>query len=134
MSNFSSFVVYSYSDDLESLAYTLLFLYYGNLPWIPLAHAWMSRSAQGRIIATTKREMSVEELCEGLPDEFARFLREVRATPRGTKPRYSAFRNMFRKLYQRLGFENDFCFDWTENRYQQMLENGDFDQPQLALP
>jgi hypothetical protein len=131
--NLSVVLGYSYSDDLESFAYTLLRFLRGNLPWEGAVQSWMSNHQQASTIGKFKKDYPVSDLCQDLPAEFATFVNEVRATPRGTMPKYARFRNMFRSLYKRSGFANDFCFDWTRVRYEKMLAEGGFDEPQVAL-
>ena len=75
-------------DDLESLAYIIVHLARGALPW----HA---ASSEAEMIEQ-KAAASAEEVCGGLPAPFAAFLRAVRRTefdaapecvPRARRPR-----------------------------------------------
>ena len=36
-------------------------------------------------------------------------------------PDYNYLRRMFKELYNRCGFENDFIFDWTIQRYHAQI-------------
>ncbi|KAJ7939784.1 kinase-like domain-containing protein [Mycena leptocephala] len=97
-------------DDLESLAYMLIYLLRGTLPW------------QGFTAATTKQNYnrimekklttSTDLLCHGFPIEFSIFLNYARALPFNGKPDYSYLRKIFRDLFVRKGYQYDSVFDW----------------------
>jgi len=59
----------SHRDDLESLAYTIIFLAHGDLPW-------STRSICRDYKAVLQKKMSItaEELCEDLPPPFSKFV------------------------------------------------------------
>ena len=66
-------------DDLESLAYAIIFSVCGSLPWT-------SRSSK----VTLKKKLSItaEELCEGLPTLFCQFISHVCSLGFDEKPDY----------------------------------------------
>jgi casein kinase 1 len=70
-------------DDLESLAYTIIFLARGELPW-------SSRSICKDPKAVLQKKMSItaEELCEGLPPPFSKFVIYVRSLGFDKEPDY----------------------------------------------
>jgi len=90
-------------DDLESLAYILIYFLRGSLPWQDL------RSVQD--IVRSKRR-ATRKLCHGLPVEFRDFLDYCRSLPFDGKPDYGCFCNLFGNLLSREGLENDIRFDW----------------------
>ena len=59
-------------DDLESIAYVLIYFMKGTLPWQGLK----ARNAQRkyRMILEKKQQISIAQLCQGLPLPFAEFL------------------------------------------------------------
>jgi serine/threonine protein kinase len=63
-------------DDMVSLAYTLIYLLRGSLPWISnQSHASReSLEARKRRILSEKLAWSAKDLCDGLPVQFAEFL------------------------------------------------------------
>ena len=67
-------------DDLESLAYTIIFSARGSLPWIDLS----DREA----VLQKKLSVAEEELCTGLPPPFLEFIGHVRALSFNQKPDY----------------------------------------------
>lgn len=74
-------------DDLESLAYVLIYLAKGTLPWANLQiKDYNSKNLAIRIL---KEQTSSEILCENLPIEFAKFLKYSREIPFKERPSYS---------------------------------------------
>ena len=97
-------------DDLESLAYSLVYLLKGSLPWQGL------REQDPRIrmqkILEIKSNITPAELCVGLPQEFASFVQSVRKLGYEEDPKYSEYRAMFRDLFIVEGFTYDYNYDW----------------------
>lgn len=57
--------------------------------------------------------VTVEELCAGVPEEFATMFHHVRALRFEDKPDYTFMRKLLRDLFARMGFAMDYVFDWT---------------------
>ena len=59
-------------DDLESIAYVLIYFLKGTLPWqgLKAKHA----RQKYRLILDKKQSISIAQLCEGVPNAFAEFL------------------------------------------------------------
>lgn len=72
-------------DDVESLAYTLIYLLRGSLPWLSSTHPALSNDA----ILKLKQDTTVDELCSGIPSEFATFLQYSRSLAYTAKPDYT---------------------------------------------
>lgn len=116
----------SWADDLESLGYVLIYFARGHLPWsvAPLESGQDPRE----VITKMKREMSPEDICSGLPDEFSKYLAYVRALPRDkdTRPNYTYLRGLFRKLFTKQAYLHDNIYDWTEKLFNELRAgNGD---------
>ncbi len=95
---------------MESLGYVLLyFLRGGRLPWhgIPFGNDCVEKTGE------LKQSISIEDLCAGLPGEFAEYFRHVRSLRFESRPDYRHLRRIFRNLFGRERFENDNVFDWT---------------------
>jgi hypothetical protein len=76
-------------DDLESLAYVLIYLMHGSLPW---------QSSTGK--STTefldiRMAITPSTLCEGLPTEFEVFLNYACSLEFKQKPDYQYLRSLF---------------------------------------
>lgn len=70
-------------DDLESLAYTIIFAARGHLPWIAA-----SIRKDHKAVLQKKMSITAEELCEGLPTLFSEFIIHVRSLDFDEKPDY----------------------------------------------
>ena len=97
-------------DDLESLAYVLIYFLRGDLPWQGVRID--SDSARVRAIGDVKERMDPDKLCAGLPEEFLWFLNEIRSLEFAQEPKYSLYREKFRELFLKCGFVYDYEFDW----------------------
>ncbi|KAH9170863.1 kinase-like domain-containing protein, partial [Lactarius sanguifluus] len=73
----------SHHDDLESLAYTIIYSACGDLPW-------MDASARGNwgVVLWKKSSVMAEELCKGLPTPFCKFINHVHLLDFDEKPNY----------------------------------------------
>lgn len=98
-------------DDMESLGYVLIYLLKGSLPWMGLDAS--TREQKYDKILKMKKEIPVEELCHGLPKEFAQYLMKVKRLKFTDKPRYPKYRALFRKLFISSGYKYDYVYDWT---------------------
>jgi serine/threonine protein kinase len=98
-------------DDLESLAYTLIYLATGSLPWQDFAS-----EDKGWKIMRAKELVLGSELAKGLPKEFATFIDMVRKLEFSDTIAYEDVRTMFRSLMLNLGFTYDYEFDWLVQR------------------
>ncbi|KAL8674327.1 MAG: hypothetical protein Q9168_001256 [Polycauliona sp. 1 TL-2023] len=108
-------VVQHFCDDLESLGYMLIYFLSGSLPWEDLKAA--NKKEEAQMALEMKRKITTQDLCEGLPHEFAAFFDHVRALRRNAKPDYPFLRKIFRDLAEREGFEYDHVYDWTILKY-----------------
>ncbi|KAF9235738.1 kinase-like domain-containing protein [Melanogaster broomeanus] len=103
----------SWRDDLESLAYVLLFLLRGKLPWVSSPKRSTVIGAMTRV-RMAKMKWSGSQLAHGHPPEFGHFLDQTRALEFDETPPYERYMELFEDLYQRSGFSNaDRSFDWT---------------------
>ena len=100
-------------DDLEALAYMLIYFLRGTLPW---------RKIKGSTVSETWdmiRDKKIETeavLTVGLPPEFDIFYKYVRALEFDDLPDYEGLRALFRGLAERQGIEYDGVFDWCVAR------------------
>ncbi|EAY11121.1 CK1 family protein kinase [Trichomonas vaginalis G3] len=98
-------------DDLESIAYVLIYLLKGSLPWQGFKEE--NRTRKHQLIYDCKLKTTPEELCSGLPVEFCNFLTSVRALGFKDDPDYVKYRADFRALFERQGFVYDYKYDWV---------------------
>jgi casein kinase I homolog HRR25 len=88
-------------DDLESIAYVLLFFMRGSLPWHGIEPA--VNDQQRDTILQTKLNTSIEILCSTCPIEFNVFLSYIRTLSFEDKPDYAYIRKLFRDVFVREG-------------------------------
>ena len=104
----------AYRDDMESLGYLWIYLARGRLPWQGIRET----SGRDKIarIGQLKASISVEELCAGLPIEFASYMNYVRSLRPIDVPDHDAIRNLFQALGEQLGVGlYDRQFDWSQS-------------------
>ncbi|KAJ9439151.1 Casein kinase I-like protein hhp1 [Diplonema papillatum] len=100
-------------DDLEGLAYVLIYLVQGTLPWIGLKslgplNTWHSR------VSAMKIDLQPAALCEGLPPEFSKLLQYAKELKFTETPDYDYLSGMFHRRYAKLGYlAEDDDFDWV---------------------
>ena len=63
-------------DDMESIAYVLLYLLKGKLPWMGIQIK--SRKEKAEKVKQIKVETSIQDLCKGQPKAFVEYLTYVR--------------------------------------------------------
>jgi casein kinase I family protein HRR25 len=97
-------------DDLESLAYVLIYFLCGSLPWQHLESG--SKKQRYRHIMQRKLNIPTIELCSGIPVEFQIFLDYTRGLSFDAKPDYKYMRSLFQNLSVSRGYHNNSSFDW----------------------
>ena len=122
-------------DDLESLAYMLIYFLRGTLPWRKLrAPSTLPTSVLNDISGTEDRREAEDRynpvsatwdlirdsklehestLTNGLPEEFDILYTYARNLEFDDLPDYAGLRNCFRGLAERLGIEYDGVYDWS---------------------
>lgn len=99
-------------DDLESLGYVFVYMLKGRLPWQGLPAE--DHKERLRKIFESKRKTPIDDLCKGLPQEFATFLKKIRKLKFEEEPKYAEYRQMFRDLFINSGFAYDYKYDWSD--------------------
>ena len=97
-------------DDLESLAYLLIYFAKGKLPW--QGFKINDKLAKRRYIFEKKQSTSINSLCEGLPPEFSIFLESVRKLGFEETPYYTNYKNLFRSALLKMGETYDYKSCW----------------------
>jgi len=95
-------------DDLESIAYVLIYFLRGSLPWLGAKPT--AEKQQQDITLQTKMNTPPDILCSACPTEFSIFLSYVRGLRFGDKPDYGYIRKLFRELFVREGYHFDHPF------------------------
>ena len=99
-------------DDIESLAYVLLYFARGSLPWQGIRAPDGRDSTKFALICEMKRRSTPETLCAGLPEELGVFLAYARALHFEDKPDYAYLHMLVKSLFLKEGLVLDNTFDW----------------------
>jgi serine/threonine protein kinase len=89
-------IEHSRRDDIESLAYILVYFMHGRLPWEGVTKAEKCQA----VIGKKKLTITPEVLCEGLPAEFQICLQYARSLGFSERPNYQYLRDLFSNLRQ----------------------------------
>jgi casein kinase 1 len=103
-------------DDLESMIYILIYFLKGKLPWQDIKAK--QKEERHKMISEIKSKVTVESLCENLPQEFADLLNYVKKLEFEEKPMYYKFYQFFNNLIDRINKgmlpnqEKNFSYIW----------------------
>ena len=101
----------SRKDDLESVGYSLLYMSKGSLPWM---HQGYKIEEKKEKIGEMKRNISLDELCYGLPSIFQLYFKYIRSLGFYDTPNYDYLKNLFITLQKCLNVSMDtVCWDWS---------------------
>ena len=106
-------------DDLESLAYMMIYFIKGELPWQNLKAK--SRKEKYTKIYQKKKHTVNSELCNFLPDEIKTFLNYILNLNQRQNPDYVKLMNLINNLMKKYGYTNDFQFEWYSSSFLQKL-------------
>ena len=99
-------------DDMEGLAYVLIYLAKGELPWMGIDAK--DRKEKYKKILEIKKSVPPEKLCSGLPQQFCDFLKITKALKFEEEPDYSGYKKIFRDLLIQSNEVYDYKYDWCE--------------------
>lgn len=72
----------------------------------------ITKQEKYEMIKSKKTDITLEELCSGIPHQFVEFMQMCRQVQFEERPDYDKMRALFKDLFYSLGFEYDFNFDW----------------------
>lgn len=106
-------------DDIESVAYVMLFMLNGALPWAGTtnnrAAATTSQSKEQRVFAI-KSSTPVAAVCAGAPPEFVAFVEYSRGLAYDATPDYAYLRALLQTAFDHAHYTWDFEYDWVVKR------------------
>ena len=94
--NASSGVKQSRRDDLESIAYTIIFLLKGELPWQNATG--VNKLEKNLNIYNMKKKISVNDLCKDIPSQIKEFTNYVKLLEFEEKPDYYYLRGLITSI------------------------------------
>jgi hypothetical protein len=75
-----------------------------------------------KLVGEKKKEVGIDGLCEGLPEQFRRFMQYARNEMDFSEvPDYNWLRSLFKKVMEDKEFTDDALYDWD------LLDNEDHD-------
>ena len=105
-------------DDLESFGYMLIYLAKGGwTPWKKYSKINQIRK-EIEIISKMKLEISEENMCEGLPNEFIHYLKYVKKLDFEQKPDYQYLINLFKSILLKNEKIKNSTFFWIKQKSQ----------------
>ena len=115
-------------DDLESLAYVLIYLGTGTLPWKKMKSK--KKDEKYSKILSIKMNFSNEELLKGLPNEFLSFLQHVRDLQFEQKPDYDYLKKLLINMntsdvpLEEIKLDYIDCFEKMKIKKNNIIKNG----------
>ena len=104
----------SRKDDLESVAYMIIFFMKGDLPW---EHIKSNNEINKYYkIYMMKKNLPVQQLCKGLPIQIYNFLKYVKGLTFEEQPDYNYLRSLFKALLYKYKYiyNNKMTFSWVD--------------------
>lgn len=118
-------------DDLISLGYMLIHLFFGELPWI--SPRGKNRKEKLQNLHDTKLNWPTSKLCEGLPEEMALYFESVYKLKFAEKPKYSYLIGLFKKMMFENKLENgDGEFEWSSPKIKQITNGIDLNARKIT--
>ena len=107
-------------DDIEGIAYNLIYLAKGKLPWQGVKTK--NKKEKHKKIMESKLAYSPEQLCKDLPDEFVNLLKYSRNLEFEENPDYKSIKLMFKNHITKNGGTMNFEFDWDKVKIEDSKE------------
>tara|TARA_B110000971_G_scaffold133699_1_gene136801 strand:- start:3876 stop:4787 length:912 start_codon:yes stop_codon:yes gene_type:complete len=98
-------------DDLESIGYMLIYFLTKKLPWQGLGGS--NKNTKKKKIFGVKKNISLEQLCKGIPKEFLLYMKHCRLLKFTDKPNYKLLKKLFITLFKKKNYSLDFVYDWN---------------------
>lgn len=99
----------SRKDELESLGYTLLYMFKGNLPWMNQKFKLDEKRVK---IGEIKGKISIDNLCLDCPSVFALYFKYIRNLGFYDEPNYDYLKNLFATLGKSLNTSSFIANSW----------------------
>ena len=101
-------------DDIECVAYILIYFMRGNLPWENIEGK--TTVEKYRKIFKLKKLITPEKLCENLPSEICEFLKYSKSLNFEQEPDYSYCCSLFNNALSKIECKNDLLFSWINDK------------------
>jgi len=98
-------------DDLEGLAYVLIYFLKGALPWMGINGA--DKNEKYSKISQMKMSIKPQRLCAGMPVEIESYLCYCKSLKFDQSPDYELIKKSFRDLFNECNYELNGMLDWN---------------------
>ena len=105
-------------DDLETLGYAIIYLYIGSLPWSSFKHKNLTQGVLK--IREERKKISIEKICDGMPNEMNIYLNYVNNLKYEECPDYEYLRKLFWNVLKKIG-ENKLLFSWADRNISRKI-------------
>ena len=105
-------------DDLESAGYVLMYFLRGSLPWQGIPGK--TKDERYKKILQKKNDTSAQELCEGFPEEFEKYIEYTRNMEYEEEPDYDKLRDYFLDVLDKKNELFDYIYDWSTEEEKRM--------------
>ena len=112
-------------DDIEGIAYNLIYLARGKLPWQGVKTK--NKKEKHKKIMESKLAFTPDILCKDLPKEFVNLLKYSRELEFEEKPDYKDIKLMFKNYIVKNGGSLNWEFDWDKQKLEDRKEEEDGD-------
>ena len=104
-------------DDLESFGYMLIYLAKGGYtPWMKYKKGNINVNFLEKIITKIRMEMTDENLCKGLPDEFVHYMKYVKQLGFEQEPNYEYLNSLFVSILSKNAINKNLTFFWIKQK------------------
>ena len=107
-------------DDIEGIAYNLIYLAKGRLPWQGVKTK--NKKEKHKKIMESKIAYTPEKLCEGISYEFINLLKYARELNFEDKPDYKSIKLMFKNSVVKNGGSLNWEYDWDKKKAEDSKE------------
>ena len=111
-------------DDLESLAYIVVYFIKGELPWQNVKAD--SKKEKYKKVYQIKKQTVPNELCKFLPEDIKTFINCILSLNIKQKPDYQKLKNILENLMNKYSYSNDLQFDWCTTYFMNKLYTSNF--------
>ena len=108
-------------DDIEGIAYNLIYLAKGKLPWQGVKTK--NKKEKHKKIMESKLAYKPNILCKDLPDEFENLLKYARELEFEERPDYKSIKLMFKNYIVKNGGSMNWEFDWDKPKVEDSKED-----------
>ncbi|CAI9302908.1 unnamed protein product [Lactuca saligna] len=119
-------------NDMESLAYVLVYFLKGSLPWQGLS-AGSNEEEINEDVMRKKFAIKPEELCESCPPEFAVWITSCQCTHFEDMPYYTSIKARCRRLFKSKGYVFDYEYDSAETPKNDIKLGTSVEKPGIIL-